>query len=105
MNEVWRILKPGAVATFISPYYSSVRAWQDPTHKQTISENTYLYYNQEWMKNNGLSHYGIKANFNIMGFEYHINEDFKDVKGADLEYAAKHMINVYDDIKATLKKV
>lgn len=105
MNEVWRILEPGGIATFVSPYWSSVRCWQDPTHKRAISEQTYYYFVKSWREENGLLHYPIKSNFEILDFKYHINPDFKDIKGQDLEYAAKHLLNVYDDIKAVIKKI
>src|ERR1044071_8447624 len=43
MNEVWRVMKSGGTATFVAPYYTSVWAIQDPTHKRSISEQTFLY--------------------------------------------------------------
>jgi len=36
--------------TFVCPYYSSIRAWQDPTHKRAISEATFLYFDKDWKK-------------------------------------------------------
>lgn len=105
MDEVHRVLKPGGIATFVSPYWSSVRCWQDPTHKRAISEQTYYYFVESWRKENGLLHYPIKANFEILDFSYHVNPDFQDIKGPDLEYASKHLLNVYDDIRAVIKKI
>ena len=104
MNELWRITKSGAVLSFISPYYTSVRAWQDPTHKRAISENTYFYFDREWREREKLLHYPIKTDFKVIKFDYHYNEHFKDITGEDLTYAARHMWNVYDDIRAVLKK-
>jgi ubiquinone/menaquinone biosynthesis C-methylase UbiE len=46
MEELHRILKPGAKALIIAPYWNSMRCWQDPTHKQAISEARFLYYNK-----------------------------------------------------------
>lgn len=104
MNELWRITKSGAILTFISPYYTSVRAWQDPTHKRAISESTYFYFDRDWRSREKLLHYPINTDFKIISFDYHYNEDFKEVKGDDLLYASRHFWNVYDDIRATLKK-
>ena len=43
MDEVYRILKPGGKIKIIAPYYTSIRCWQDPTHKRAISDATFLY--------------------------------------------------------------
>ena len=65
MNELYRIMKPGASAKLVAPYYTSIRAWQDPTHTRVISENTFLYYNKEWRIANQLDHYPIKTDFDF----------------------------------------
>jgi hypothetical protein len=74
MNEVYRILKPTCKANFVAPYYTSVRAYGDPTHCRQICDWTFLYYNKEWRDNNKLSHYGITADFDIH-YSYSINEE------------------------------
>ena len=45
-NEIWRVLKVGGKATFITPYYTSMRAFQDPTHQRFITEATYAYFSK-----------------------------------------------------------
>ncbi len=44
MDEVWRILKPGAEFIFIVPYAGSQGYWQDPTHINPINEITMAYF-------------------------------------------------------------
>src|SRR5437667_141922 len=63
MEECYRVLEPNGKAHFECPYYTSVRAWQDPTHKRPITEFTFHYLNKEWLKSQGISHYNIKADF------------------------------------------
>jgi SAM-dependent methyltransferase len=46
-QELYRVMKPGAVLQFECPYYSSMWAWADPTHVRAISEMTFLYLNQD----------------------------------------------------------
>jgi SAM-dependent methyltransferase len=46
-GEFYRVLKPGGRVQFTCPYYSSVWAWADPTHTRAISEQTFLYLNQD----------------------------------------------------------
>ena len=44
MDEVWRILKPGAQFAFVVPYAGSQGFWQDPTHVNPINEVTLAYF-------------------------------------------------------------
>jgi len=64
MDECYRILKPGGKMRLIHPYYKSVRAVQDPTHKwPPISENSYFYWDKKWRELNKLNHYPINCDF------------------------------------------
>ena len=103
MNECHRILKPGGQMFVIAPYYSSVRCWQDPTHKNAISEISFMYYNAEWRKVNGLDHYPITADFDfVYGYAF---DPFWAMKSDEARaFAAKHYINVITDIQLTLTK-
>ena len=48
-NELWRVLKPGAKATIITPHWCSTRAYGDPTHQwPPVSEMFYLYLQKPW---------------------------------------------------------
>lgn len=63
-NECYRILKPGGIMRLLHPYYKSVRAVQDPTHKwPPISENSYFYWDKKWRELNKLDHYPIDCDF------------------------------------------
>jgi SAM-dependent methyltransferase len=63
-DECYRILKPEGKMRLVHPYYKSVRAVQDPTHKwPPISENSYLYWDKKWREQNKLDHYSIKCDF------------------------------------------
>lgn len=103
MNELYRVMKTGAKAAIVAPYYSSIRAWQDPTHVRAISEVSFLYYNKEWREINLLNHYPITADFD---FVYGYNWDPAWAKRAEeaKQFAAKHYINVINDILVTLTK-
>jgi predicted SAM-dependent methyltransferase len=63
-NECYRILKPNGIMRLLHPYYKSVRAVQDPTHKwPPISENSYFYWDKSWREANKLDHYPIHCDF------------------------------------------
>jgi len=44
MDECWRVLQPGAQFMLAVPYAGSGGYWQDPTHVNPITENTWRYF-------------------------------------------------------------
>jgi len=44
MDEVWRILKPDGEFAIVTPYAGSPGYWQDPSHCNPCSENTFRYF-------------------------------------------------------------
>jgi SAM-dependent methyltransferase len=53
VNELYRVMKPGAKATIITPHWASNRAYGDPTHQwPAVSEMWFYYLSKEWRKAN-----------------------------------------------------
>lgn len=102
-NELYRIMKPGATAEIIAPYYSSIKAWQDPTHVRAISENTYYYCNREWRLINKLGHYPIIADFNYV-CDLSLAAEWENKDKNELLYAIRHYMNVVHSISTILTK-
>ena len=104
MDELYRVLKPGGLARFISPYYTSVRAFQDPTHHQFISEPLFNYFNEGWRKLNHLTHYPVKCDFEIVKLDHAVSEEFTGKAQDAVAYQAMHMWNVIMDLQVVLRK-
>ncbi len=104
VDEIYRILKPGGKAMFIAPYYSSMRAFQDPTHVRFISEASFLYFNKNWRNQNKLDHYDIKSNFNF-SYGYQLFPEWAARSEDSRNFAIKHYWNVVSDIIVTLEKI
>jgi len=104
-NELHRILKHGAQCEFVAPYYSSMRATQDPTHTRSISEATFYYWNQDWLKINGLDHYGVTADFDF-GWAYNLVDPRWTTPGREetRDWAIIHYLNVVTDLVVTVTK-
>jgi hypothetical protein len=102
MGELWRIMKAGSKAIFITPDADSHRAIQDPTHAwPPVCPESYLYFNQDWLKANKLEHYNIKANFDF-GYAFILDSDIA-VRNADFQqFALKHYRNHSADLHVTL---
>ena len=103
MEECWRILIPGGKLTVIGPYYSSMRAWQDPTHKRALSEATFLYFNEGWRKSQKLDHYDIHCDFDYT-YGYMMVPEWAAREESARQFAIKHYANVVNDIVVHLVK-
>lgn len=114
-DEVHRILKPAefdpsnpniatkGFMTIVCPYYSSMRAWQDPTHQRAISEASFLYLNKQWRKDNKLDHYDVTCDFDF-SYGYVLSPDWQTRSQEAQAFAMKHYINVINDIQVMLTK-
>lgn len=113
IDEIYRIMKSPWVnkdgekvnskVTIVAPYYSSMRAMQDPFHIRPICEATFLYYNKQWRDTNKLDHYGIKSDFDF-SYGYALLPEWAARSQEARDFAIKHYMNVITDIYVTLVK-
>lgn len=106
MNEVWRICEDGAKVTIVGPYYTSIRAWQDPTHTRALSEATWLYFQKPWREINKLDHYNIHCDFEVKNLVLFFNEPWNQKSEEAKRFAVQHYHNVVSDmlVELTVKK-
>jgi SAM-dependent methyltransferase len=65
MNEIWRVLKPGAIFLSRTPVYPFSPSFRDPTHVNIISVETFpLYFDN---KNRWAAMYGFTGSFRVIG--------------------------------------
>lgn len=105
MTELYRILKMGGTAKIETPYYNGDIAWRDPTHRRAITEVTFRYFNQQWLKNSGLDHYGINSNFDFKLNGYDIYSDLNYSSPKESAFAQRHLGNVIRNMHVTLTKI
>lgn len=103
MDECYRILAPGGTMFVIAPYYASVRATQDPTHKRAISEMSFMYFNKGWRDTNLLDHYQITCDFDFT-YGYQFVPAWQNRSEEARAFALAHYMNVVLDIHVTLTK-
>jgi hypothetical protein len=114
-DEIYRILKPAefdpnnpniplkGIARIVCPYYSSMRAWQDPTHQRAISESSFLYVNKQWRIDNKLDHYPVSCDFDF-SYGYVLAPQWQNRSQEAQSFAIQHYINVVTDIQVQLIK-
>jgi len=114
-DEIHRILKPAefdpanpnvalrGFARITCPYYSSMRAWQDPTHQRAISEASFLYLNKQWRLDNKLDHYPVTCDFDF-SYGYVVNPTWQTRNQEAQSFAFQNYINSVSDIQVLLTK-
>lgn len=63
MSEIWRVLKPNGILKAHTPAFPYAAAFQDPTHVNFITEDTYRYFTHWADPTNG---YGFKGKFELV---------------------------------------
>lgn len=102
-DEAWRVCKDGAIFTIICPYYTSIRAWQDPTHVRAISEATFQYFTREWRESQKLDHYPVQCDWEIESLTAAYNPPWHLKSEEARMFAQQHYFNVISDITVVLK--
>lgn len=105
MEEVYRCLMPGGTITIHAPYYTSMRAWQDPTHTRAICDRTFDYYNKKQVESMGVDHYTAKCNFEIVVMRYLALPENEALAEEAKRWRANHYWNTIADIEFVLRKI
>lgn len=104
VDECYRVLKPGALFRIRSPYYTSMRAVQDPTHKRFICEATFEYLNAERRKILAVDHYPVVCDFDIKEMRFHFPTGMAELSEEERKYLLTHAWNTAADIEVLLVK-
>lgn len=105
MSEVYRVLCPHGIASIIGPYYSSERAWQDFTHVRALTQLTFRYFDQTWLKQTKLDHYEVDVDFEPINVALIFDPSWAPRGDEAKAWAMKHYINVVSDIKYVLRAI
>jgi ubiquinone/menaquinone biosynthesis C-methylase UbiE len=109
LNDLYRVMKPGATCTLVVPHWASNRAYGDPTHKwPAISEMFFWYLDKKWRDTNAphtdAKHWkqGYDCDFEFT-YVYSVHPLIA-VKSDDAkQYAVQFYKEACQDIQATLK--
>lgn len=105
-DELHRVMKRDAVAEFIHPYVMSVRAFWDPTHERFIHEMSWYYLNAEWRQANGLDHYPVECNFEIVTIDgVGLPDEFVARNLETQNFQRTHYWNVIPDLRVLIKAI
>jgi len=103
-DELHRVMKKGGIARFVHPYAMSVRADWDPTHERRIHEMTWYYLDPSWRKANGLDHYSVSCDFEVVTINgMGVPDDIASRNEEQQAYARNHYWNVVADLEVILR--
>jgi len=104
MEQIHRVLLKGKTAQIITPMFD--RMFQDPTHEwPPIVPGSYLYFNQEWLQANKLTHgdYITSADFDY-AYGYALHPTVATRNAEYQQFAINHYNNAASDLYVTLTK-
>lgn len=104
VNELYRVLKPGAKALVIVPHWCSNRAYGDLTHMwPPVSEMWFYYLNKDWREVNAPHNDFYKCNFDVT-WGYSMRPDLVLRNTEYQQYAMQNFKEVITDTISTLVK-
>lgn len=102
-NELYRVLKPGAKATVIAPYWGSERAYGDPTHQwPPVTGFMFYYLSKEWRESNA-PHTDYTCDFQAT-WGYTVHPEIAVRSQEHQQYALQWFREAAQDIVVTLVK-
>ena len=102
-EEMYRVLKVGAKATVVVPYYSSMRSIADyATEWPPICEMSFLCASKKWREDNKI-HLELKCDFDFV-YGYAADSDTA-ARSQDVQaFWMKHYLNAAPDLHVTLTR-
>ena len=98
-QEMYRVLVDGGVVELLVPYYNSINAFKDPTHRNFFTEDTFRYFSRDkWYG----SDYGINTDFSVVDIKYHYSRlvpSWMPFKA----YLRRHFMNLAGAMEVTLR--
>ncbi len=102
MDELWRVLMPGAKAIILVPYWSNARAIQDPMAEwPPLGEQSFLYFNRKFREDNKIR--VGKSNFDFV-YGYTLDPETITRPDDTRPFWIKHYTNSILDLQVVLEK-
>jgi SAM-dependent methyltransferase len=101
MQELWRLARPGALATILVPHGASDDAWEDPTHVRPYFANSFGYFSQPWYWR---ADYGYRADWQPLRLRLSVSRDRCQGLGApEILAKSRHERNVVVEMACQLQ--
>jgi predicted SAM-dependent methyltransferase len=98
MEELYRVCAAGARITIKTPYYTSRKAFVDPTHVRFMTEESFEYFKHP-------NYYGLKTNFRTVSIAYNMRKPFKFLPAYLQKRCRRYFWNVCEEMTVVLEAV
>jgi predicted SAM-dependent methyltransferase len=78
-ERCWHILKPGGTIECTFPWYTSIGAFSDPTHRRFITPMTFSYLSREWLRSRKIEHYDMACDFQVVSVVAKLAEGMEEL--------------------------
>ena len=105
-EELWRVVKDGAVIEVLHPFSRSDRAFWDPTHVRFIHYQTWFYLSREHRIQLGVNHYAPDIDFEVVSIQSTQEPALLEGRSESaLEFARSFYFNPAEDLFVVLKAI
>jgi hypothetical protein len=102
-DELHRIMAKDATIQIHHPYVKNDRAFWDPTHVRYIHEVTWYYLSAEWRQMQGLDHYDVNCDFEVITINTDLQGDLGSRSQEVQGFQRNHYWNAVGDLAVLLK--
>ena len=98
MVDLYRVCAPGARVYIKTPYYTSRKAFIDPTHVRFMTEESFEYFKSP-------NYYGLNTNFRTVAIEFAMRKPFKYLPAYFQKRCRRYLWNVCEEMMVILEAV
>ena len=98
MEELYRVCAHGAKVYIKTPYYTSRKAFVDPTHVRFMTEESFEYFKSP-------NYYDLKTNFRTVSIGYSMRKPFKYLPAYLQKRCRRYLWNVCEEMAVVLEAV
>lgn len=104
-NELYRVLKPGAKATIVVPYWASVRAYGDLSHEwPPVVQMWFAYLDKDWRKREAPHSDKYRCDFPGTTFGLLLRPELQPREAQHQTFAVQNYIEAAQDLIANMVK-
>ena len=104
-ERCWYVLRPNGTMSIRWPWYQSIGAFSDPTHRRFITPLTFHYLSRAWLKNRKIEHYDMLCDFEVTSNTGTGGQNIEHLDEAAREAAIQTLWNVAQEGVTTLRAI